>query len=74
MTGGESCRRTEAFESAHRPKPSLQPTMIGFDPVVAILLGHVHRGWDQFVEDPPVRGGLVGVCCVRRARAARVAG
>jgi hypothetical protein len=28
------------------PQPRLQPTMIGFDPVVAILLGEVHRRWD----------------------------
>jgi hypothetical protein len=60
MAGSDSCRRPAAFQSAHRPPSGLQPTMIGFDPVVAILLSHVHRGWDQFVEDPQVRTGPVG--------------
>ena len=39
MTSGDSCGGAEAFESAHRPQPGLQPTMIGPDAVVAVLLG-----------------------------------
>jgi hypothetical protein len=34
--------------------------MIGFSPVVAVLLGDVGSGRDQLVEDPQVRTGLVG--------------
>src|SRR5829696_4175643 len=41
MAGCESCRRAEAFQSAHGPQPGLQSAVIGFDPVVAVLLGDV---------------------------------
>jgi hypothetical protein len=34
--------------------------VIGFDPVVAVLLGDVRGGRDQFVQHPRVRAGLVG--------------
>jgi hypothetical protein len=46
VAGGDPCGGAEAFDSAHRPEPRLQPTMIGFDPVVAILLGEVRRRRD----------------------------
>src|SRR5215204_5353824 len=59
VAGSDPCGRTEAFESAHRRLPSLQPTVIGFDPVVVVLLGDVRGGRDQVVEYPQVRGGLV---------------
>ena len=42
-----------------RPEPRLQPAVIGFDAVVAVLLGDVGRGRDQFGQDPQVRAGLV---------------
>jgi hypothetical protein len=29
------------FEAAHRPQPRCAPTMVGFDPVVRVLLGVV---------------------------------
>jgi hypothetical protein len=60
LSPDDSCRRTEAFESAHRPLSRLQPAMIGLYPVVAVLLGEVRGGRDQLVEDPQVRAGLVG--------------
>jgi hypothetical protein len=28
-------------------------------PVVRVLLGHVHRGWDQLLNDPQARPGFV---------------
>jgi hypothetical protein len=59
MAGGDSRRRWEAFESAHRPQPGLQPSMIGFDAGIAVLLGDVRCRWDQFVQHPQVRTGLV---------------
>jgi hypothetical protein len=52
MPGGDACRRAETFEPTHRPQPSLQPTMSSLDPVVAVLLGRVHRIRDE----PPVTG------------------
>ena len=60
VPSGDSCGRAEAFESAHRPQPSFQPAVIGLDPVVAVLLGDMRRSWDQFVQHPQVRAGLVG--------------
>ena len=52
--------RPEAFESAHRPQPCLQPAVVSFDRIIGVLLGHVRRGRDQFVDHPQVRAGLVG--------------
>ena len=46
--GGYSFRGLEAFESAHWPQPRLQATMIGFDPIVAVLLSRVRRGRVEF--------------------------
>ena len=45
MAGGDSCGRSQAFQPEHWPEPSLQPAMIGFDPVVAVPLGDMRRGW-----------------------------
>lgn len=44
-----------AFESAHWSKPRLQPTVIGFDSVVGVLLGVVER-----------IGNLYLNCCLQR--------
>jgi hypothetical protein len=35
MPGGHDPRGPEAFQAAHRPQPGLQPSVIGFDRVVA---------------------------------------
>ncbi len=56
MTAADRSR----FESAHRPEPGFEPAVIGFDGVVGVLLGDMQRRWDEFVEDPYVRRGLVG--------------
>jgi hypothetical protein len=57
VPGGDSRGRAEAFQTAHRPQPSLQPTMISFYPVVCVLLGDMRGSRDEFVQDPQ------GVCC-----------
>ena len=48
--------------------------MIGFDTVVAVLLGDVRCRRDQFVEDPQVRAGLVGGDLDRRRAVPQGAG
>ena len=38
------------FESAHRSQSCLQAAMVGFDPIVRILLSVVTRSGDQFLD------------------------
>jgi hypothetical protein len=41
MSSGDHGGGPELFESAHRPQPDLQPSVMGFHRVVAVLLGDV---------------------------------
>ena len=36
--------RAEPFEAAHRPQSGLEPSMIGFDRIIPVLLGDMARG------------------------------
>jgi hypothetical protein len=54
MPGANHSGRVEPFEPTHRSEPGLEPTMIGFDGVVRILLHDVARGGPQLIEDPRV--------------------
>lgn len=63
-----------AFESAHRPEPRFEPSVIAFDTVVRILLGVVkRRGYEALDRGPQrwcsVGHDLDGVLCARSARA-----
>ena len=60
MARGDTGRRPELFQPAHRAQPSLQPAMISFNTIIGVLLGHVGRGRNQFVDHPQVRAGPVG--------------
>ena len=60
MAGRDPGCRAESFESAHRPQPGLEPPMISFYPVVAVLRGDMRCRRDQFVQHPQVGCGLVG--------------
>jgi hypothetical protein len=51
VTGRNRRCRGESFQSAHRPKPGLQPAVIGFHPVVGISLDHVTRARDMLIDD-----------------------
>jgi hypothetical protein len=55
MSSGDHGGGPEAFEPTHRPQPSLQPTVIGFYPIVCVLLGDMRCGWNEFVQRPQVR-------------------
>jgi hypothetical protein len=59
VSGADHAGAAEPFEAAHRPQSGLEPSMIGFDRIVGILLGDVARGGCQLIE----RAG-VGRCAV----------
>jgi hypothetical protein len=48
-----------AFESAHRPESRLQASVVGFDPVVRVLLRVVERGWEYLLDGRAERGRAV---------------
>jgi hypothetical protein len=50
----------QPFQTAHRSRPRLQPTMIGFDRVVGVLLHHMPRLRHHLVEHPRVGRCPVG--------------
>jgi hypothetical protein len=47
------------LESAHGPQPGFEPTMVGLDHVVCILLGDMPSCWYELVEHPRVDRRLV---------------
>jgi hypothetical protein len=55
---------TEAVRSvcnSHGSPPVFEAAVVGFDPVVRVLLDVMPRRWQQFVEHPRVDRRLVGV-------------
>jgi hypothetical protein len=54
VSGADHSDRAEPFQPTHRSQPGLEPTMIGFDEVVRILLHNVTRGRRQLIEYPRV--------------------
>jgi hypothetical protein len=48
VTADDHASGVVTFKSAHRPESGLEPAVVGFDPIVRVLLGVVKRGWDQF--------------------------
>jgi hypothetical protein len=60
VPGADYSCAAELFEAAHRSQSGLQPCVIGFDPVVRVLLGDVAGGGHQLIEHPWVGGGAIG--------------
>src|SRR5262249_11516107 len=54
MPGGDGARGRQAFKSAHRPEPGLEPAVYGFDRVIRVLLGDMPRGRHELVEHPRI--------------------
>ena len=52
--------RAEPFEATHRPESALEPTMIGLDRIIPVLLHDVARGRQQLIEYPRVGRCPVG--------------
>jgi len=53
VTAHDHPRGVVAFEATHRPKPRLEPPMIGFDPIVRILLSVVKRAREELLDHRP---------------------
>src|SRR5918998_4659727 len=53
VSGGDYSCAAEAFEPAHRSQSGLQPSVIGFNRVISVLLGDMAGGGHHLVEDPP---------------------
>jgi hypothetical protein len=47
VSAGDHRCRPRALKSPHRAEPGLQSAVVGFDAVVAVLLGDVRGGRDQ---------------------------
>ena len=62
---GYSCA-AELFEPAHGSQAGFQPSMIGFDRVVSVLLGDMAGGGHQLVEHPRVGGRVISGDLTRR--------
>jgi hypothetical protein len=60
MSGTDHPCRAELFQATHRPQRSLEPTMIGFDRVIGVLLGDVAGSGCQLLEY-----ARVGRCPIR---------
>jgi hypothetical protein len=56
--GGYSCA-AELFEPAHCSQSGLQPSVIGFDRIISVLLGDMAGGRHQLVEYPRVGGRVI---------------
>jgi hypothetical protein len=66
VSGGYYSRAAELFESAHRSQSGLQPSVIGFDRVISVLLSDMVGGRQQLVEYPRVGGYTLSKDCVWR--------
>src|SRR5438270_12177110 len=59
VPGGDYSCAAELFEPAHRSQSGFQPSVIGFDRVVSVLLGDMADGGHQLIEHPRVGGRAI---------------
>lgn len=60
VSGADDAGRAEPFEAPHRPQPGFEPSVIGFDRVIGVLLQDMaHRG-QQLSDYSRVGGRLIG--------------
>jgi hypothetical protein len=60
VPGRDGSSRGQSFQSAHRPQPALEPTVIGFDDVVWVPLQHVPRARRPLVDHARIHRCPVG--------------
>ena len=60
VPGANHLGRAEPFESTHRSQSGLEPTVIGFDGVVRVVLHDMARRGQQLIEHPRIRRSSVG--------------
>ena len=59
VSGGDDSYAAELFEPAHRSQSGFQPSVIGFDRVISVLLGDMTGGGYQLVEHPRVGSRVI---------------
>ena len=59
VSGGDDSCAAELFEPAHGSQSGFQPSVIGFDRVVSVLLGDMTGGRRQLIEHPRVGGRAI---------------
>jgi hypothetical protein len=59
VSGADDSRAAELFEATHRSQSGLQPSVIGFDRIVSVLLGDMTGRRHQLIEHPWVGGRAV---------------
>jgi hypothetical protein len=59
MTAHDHPGGAVAFEATHRTQPRCEPTMVGLDPIVRVLLGVVKRARDQLADHRTERPSAV---------------
>jgi hypothetical protein len=69
VAGADHAGGAQPFESAHRPHSGLEPSMIGFEGIVRVLLHDMARGGQQLIEHSrvgrcPICGHLARSCAV----------
>jgi hypothetical protein len=74
VPGGDYSCAAELFEPAHRSQSGLQPSVIGFDRVVSVLLGGMTGGRHQLIEPPRVGSGTISGDLDRGRRVIKGAG
>lgn len=60
VPGTDHSCRTEPFQATHRPQSCFEPSMIGLDGVIGVLLHDVACARQQLVEHPRIGGCSVG--------------
>jgi hypothetical protein len=60
VPGANHLGRAEPFESTHRSQSGLEPTVIGFDGVIRVVLHDMARRGQQLIEHPRIRRSSVG--------------
>ena len=73
VPGRDRAQRADRLQSAHRPQSRLEPAVISFDAVVAVLLEDMARGRGELIDDARVYRCPVGGDLDRR-RSAREGG
>jgi hypothetical protein len=59
VPGSDHSCAAELFEPTHRSQSGFQPSGIGFDRVVSVLLGDMAGSGHQLVEHPRVGGRVI---------------
>jgi CubicO group peptidase (beta-lactamase class C family) len=71
VAGADHASGAELFQSAHRPQSGLEPTVIGFDGIVCVLLYDMARDGQQLIEHSWIAAARSVVTSVGRTPCSR---